>query len=123
LARPILPNGGSGQHHLEYYASQFDTVELNGVFYRTPTAESVRRWRDQTGRHFVFAWKASKFITHWKRLTENSINSLHLLDERLSVLGDKAGPILFQLPPDFAVDAGRLTSFPILLRSAFVIAA
>ena len=56
------------KHHLEYYASQFDTVELNGVFYRTPTAKSVRRWRDQTGRHFVFAWKASKFITHWKRL-------------------------------------------------------
>jgi uncharacterized protein YecE (DUF72 family) len=56
------------KHHLEYYASQFDTVELNGVLCRTPTAESVRRWRDQTGRHFVFAWKASKFITHWKRL-------------------------------------------------------
>jgi uncharacterized protein YecE (DUF72 family) len=48
-------------------------------------------------------------------LTENSINSLHLLDERLSVLGDKAGPILFQLPPDFAADAGRLTSFLTLL--------
>jgi uncharacterized protein YecE (DUF72 family) len=77
------------KHHLEYCASQFDTVELNGVFYRTPTPESVRRWRDQTGRHFVFAWKAS---SHWKRLTENSINSLHLLDERLSFLGDKAGP-------------------------------
>ena len=103
------------KHHLEYYASQFDTVELNGVFYRTPTPESVRRWRDQTGRHFVFAWKASKFITHWKRLTENSINSLQLLDERLSILGDKTGPILFQLPPDFAADAGRLTSFLTLL--------
>ena len=86
-------------------------MELNGVFYRTPTPKSVRRWRDETGRHFVFAWKASKFITHWKRLTENSINSLQLLDERLSILGDKAGPILFQLPPDFAADAGRLSSF------------
>ena len=88
-----------------------DTVELNGVFYRTPTAESVRRWRYQTGRGFVFACKALKFITHWKRLTQNSINNLQLLDERLSILADKAGPILFQLPPDFAAAAGRLGSF------------
>ena len=65
---PFFPTGLPAKHQLEYYASQFDTVELNGVFYRTPTPESVRRWRDQTGRHFVFAWKASKFITHWKRL-------------------------------------------------------
>ena len=112
---PFFPMEIPAKHHLEYYASQFDTVELNGVFYRTPTPELVRRWRDQTGRHFVFAWKASKFITHWKRLTENSINSLQLLDERLSILGDKTGPILFQLPPDFAADAGRLTSFLTLL--------
>ena len=85
--------------------SQFETVELNGVFYRTPTTKSVGRWRDETGRHFVFSRKASKFITHWKRLSENSINSLQLLDDRLSILGDKVGPILFQLPPDFAADA------------------
>jgi hypothetical protein len=65
---PFFPMEIPAKHHLEYYASQFDTVELNGVLCRTPTAESVRRWRDQTGRHFVFAWKASKFITHWKRL-------------------------------------------------------
>jgi uncharacterized protein YecE (DUF72 family) len=64
---PFFPMEIPAKHHLEYCASQFDTVELNGVFYRTPTAESVRRWRDQTGRPFVFAWKASKFITHWKR--------------------------------------------------------
>jgi hypothetical protein len=50
---PFFPTGLPAKHQLEYYASQFDTVELNGVFYRTPTPESVRRWRDQTGRHFV----------------------------------------------------------------------
>ena len=77
-----------------------------------PRQKSVRRWRDQTGRHFVFAWKASKFISHWKRLSENSISSLQLLDDRLSILGDKVGPILFQLPPDFAADAGRLGCLP-----------
>ena len=95
---PLFPTGLPAKHQLEYYASQFDTVELNGVFYRTPTPESVRHWRDQTGRHFVFAWKASKFISHWKRLSENSISSLQLLDDRLSILGHKVGPILFHLP-------------------------
>jgi uncharacterized protein YecE (DUF72 family) len=71
----------------------------------------VRGWRDQTGDDFVFAWKASKFITHWKRLSENSVNSLELLEDRVALLGAKAGPILFQLPPNFAADADRLASF------------
>jgi uncharacterized protein YecE (DUF72 family) len=112
---PFFPTGLPAQCQLEYYASQFETVELNGVFYRTPTPEAVRRWRDETGRHFVFSWKASKFISHWKRLSENSINSLQLPDERLSLLDDKVGPILFQLPPDFAAGAGRLAGFLALL--------
>ena len=95
---PFFPTGLPAQRQPEHYASQFETVELNSVFYRTPTPEAVRRWRDDTGRHFVFSWKASKFISHWKRLSENSINSLQLVDERLSLLDDKVGPILFQLP-------------------------
>ena len=86
---------------LHFYASQFQTAELNGVFYRTPTPEAVSGWKDQTGKDFVFAWKASKFITHWKRLSSNSVNSLDLLEDRLSLLGHKAGPVLFQLPPNF----------------------
>jgi uncharacterized protein YecE (DUF72 family) len=73
--------------------------------------ESVAAWREQTSDDFVFAWKASKFITHWKRLSDNSVNSLALIEERLSVLGDKAGPVLFQLPPKFEADAERLSSF------------
>ena len=99
------------KNQLQYYASQFSTTELNGVFYRTPTPEAVKSWRDQTGDNFVFAWKASKFITHWKRLSQDSVNSLELLEDRLSLLGDKAGPILFQLPPNFEADAGRLVAF------------
>src|SRR5207248_10943975 len=79
--------------------------------YRTPTPEAVRSWRDQTGKDFVFAWKASKFITHWKRLSDKSVNSLELLENRLSLLSKKAGPILFQLPPQFQADAERLASF------------
>src|SRR5712671_2387487 len=72
---PFFPKGLPIKNQLQYYASQFQTAELNGVFYRTPTPEAVRSWRNQTGDDFVFAWKASKFITHWKRLSGNSVNS------------------------------------------------
>jgi uncharacterized protein YecE (DUF72 family) len=108
---PFFPQGLPLKEQLPYYSGQFATTELNGVFYRTPTPKAVESWRDQTGRDFVFAWKASKFITHWKRLSDNSVNSLELLEDRLSLLGKKAGPILFQLPPNFRVDVGRLASF------------
>jgi uncharacterized protein YecE (DUF72 family) len=112
---PFFPDRLPIKHQLQYYASQFPTAELNGVFYRTPTPAAVKSWREQTGRDFVFAWKASKFITHWKRLSANSVNSLELLEDRISLLGDKAGPILFQLPPNFHADPDRLSSFIKLL--------
>ncbi|WGD54116.1 DUF72 domain-containing protein [Bradyrhizobium sp. CB1650] len=108
---PFFPKGLLLKHQLQYYASQFETTELNGVFYRTPTRKTVKSWREQTGKDFVFTWKASKFITHWKRLSDRSVNSLKLLEERISLLGDKAGPILFQLPPQFEANADRLASF------------
>jgi uncharacterized protein YecE (DUF72 family) len=112
---PFFPKRLPLKYQLEYYASQFGSAELNGVFYRTPTPEAVKSWREQTGKDFIFAWKASKFITHWKRLSENCRNSLALLEDRLSLLGDKAGPILFQLPPNFKADAERLAAFLDLL--------
>lgn len=108
---PFFPKGLPLKSQLQFYASQFQTTELNGVFYRTPTPEAVKTWRELTGRDFVFAWKASKFITHWKRLSQNSVNSLELLEDRLSHLGSKVGPILFQLPPNFKADADRLRTF------------
>jgi uncharacterized protein YecE (DUF72 family) len=114
---PFFPKGLLLKDQLQFYASQFATTELNGVFYRTPTPAAVKAWRQQTGGDFVFAWKASKFITHWKRLSEKSVNSLELLEDRLALLGDKAGPILFQLPPNFHADAGRLKNFFELLSA------
>src|ERR1700716_3354103 len=87
---PFYPPGIPIKLKLQYYASQFQTAELNGVFYRTPTPGAVKSWKEQTGKDFVFTWKASKFITHWKRLSANSVNSLQLLESRLSFLGDKA---------------------------------
>ncbi|HET7886720.1 MAG TPA: DUF72 domain-containing protein [Bradyrhizobium sp.] len=108
---PFFPSDLALKNQLQYYAGQFQTTELNGVFYRTPSLDAVKAWRAQTGDDFIFAWKASKFITHWKRLSNNSVNSLALIEERLAVLGNKAGPVLFQLPPNFEADVDRLNSF------------
>lgn len=104
------------KHQLQYYATQFDTTELNGVFYRTPTLKAVRDWRGQTPDSFLFAWKASKYITHWKRLGVTSQKSITLMETRLRVLGEKAGPVLFQLPPQFSADRQRLADFLKLLK-------
>jgi uncharacterized protein YecE (DUF72 family) len=100
---------------LGYYATRFDTTELNAPFYRTPTLAAVEGWAAQTPPDFRFAWKASKFITHWKRLSGKSRNSLKLMETRLQRLGRKAGPVLFQLPPHFHADRERLAQFCKLL--------
>src|SRR4029079_9273687 len=89
---PFYPTGVPKKNWLRWYSAQFATTELNGAFYRTPSLEAVRAWREQTPGAFVFAWKASKFITHWKRLTEKCENSLALLETRPQVLRQKARP-------------------------------
>ncbi len=96
---------------LNWYGTQFPTSEINGSFYRTPSEEAVKAWREQTPPGFRFAWKASQFITHWKRLGENSANSIELMVSRLKLLGPKCGPVLFQLPARFEADEARLARF------------
>jgi len=113
---PFFPPGVKVKDRLRYYASRFNASELNAPFYRTPTLEAVRGWVEATPDDFRFAWKASKFITHWKRLGENAENSLALMETRLEILGDKAGPVLFQLPPQFRADRERLAAFIKMLR-------
>jgi uncharacterized protein YecE (DUF72 family) len=108
---PFYPQDVPKKDWLRWYADQFPTAEINGSFYRTPSLEAVRAWREQTAKGFVFAWKASKFITHWKRLSDKSENSIALIEERLKILGRKAGPVLFQLPARFTADRDRLASF------------
>jgi uncharacterized protein YecE (DUF72 family) len=108
---PFYPPELAKKNWLNHYDSRFATSEINSSFYRTPSLEAVAGWRKQTGRDFVFAWKASKFITHWKRLNENCASSLDLLETRLKLLGPKLGPVLFQLPPNFSVNVERLESF------------
>jgi uncharacterized protein YecE (DUF72 family) len=108
---PFYPTDVPKKHWLRHYGTRFCTAEINGSFYRTPSLEAVRGWREQTPRGFLFAWKASKFITHWKRLSAKSDNSIDLMATRLEVLGPKAGPVLFQLPARFTADRERLAAF------------
>ena len=98
---PFYPSDLAKKNWLCFYSHHFPTTEINGSFYRTPSLEAVKAWRDQTPATFLFAWKASKFITHWKRLGENCANSIELMETRLKALSPKVGAVLFQLPPQF----------------------
>src|SRR5947208_14152646 len=100
---------------LRYYATQFSTAEINGSFYRTPSLDAVRAWKNDTPEGFGFAWKAAKFITHWKRLTEKCENSIELMETRLQTLSPKVCAVLFQLPPQFAKNRERLQNFLAML--------
>jgi uncharacterized protein YecE (DUF72 family) len=94
---------------LRFYARSFDTVEINMTFYRLPKVEAVRRWVEQTPDGFVFAVKASRYLTHVKRLRELTPNLAILLDRIRPLLeSPKLGPLLWQLPPTFRRDDERL---------------
>jgi uncharacterized protein YecE (DUF72 family) len=108
---PFYPKDVPKRQWLAWYGTQFATAEINGSFYRTPSLEAVRGWREETPKGFKFAWKASKFITHWKRLSEKSANSIELMQTRLDALAPKVGVVLFQLPPQFARNYERLAAF------------
>jgi uncharacterized protein YecE (DUF72 family) len=108
---PFYPETLPKKEWLRFYASRFASAEINASFYRTPSLEAVVSWREQTSPEFAFAWKASKFITHWKRLSASCDSSIELMRTRLAVLGPKAAAVLFQLPPRFSKDAMRLDAF------------
>lgn len=95
---------------LSYYARGFETVEINNSFYRLPEESTFRQWKEQVPPGFIFAVKASRFITHIKRLRQPK-DSIDLLLKRAAPLGEAMGPILFQLPPNWKVDLERLREF------------
>ena len=92
------------------YSRQFDTVELNNSFYRLPSSETFGEWRDAAPPGFIYAVKASRFITHNLKL-KNPQNALDNILSRTEVLGKKLGPILFQLPPRWQKNVERLNEF------------
>jgi uncharacterized protein YecE (DUF72 family) len=104
---PFYPRHIRSSERLAFYAEHFDTVELNVTFYRMPAARAFRGWRDAVPDGFVFAVKASRYLTHIKRLQDPQA-SVEYLMERASILGDRLGPILLQLPPSLEIDVERL---------------
>ena len=106
----FYPAGLPARRELAWYAERFPTVELNNPFYRMPEPATVERWRDAVPPTFVFAVKASRFITHTLRLRDSG-PALAELETRAALLGEKRGPMLFQLPPTFPLDLPRLDSF------------
>jgi uncharacterized protein YecE (DUF72 family) len=109
---------------LAFYAERLGTVEINNTFYRMPKAAMLEAWAATTPAHFRFAIKASRRITHLARLkAESAAEPLAFLYRNLAALGDKRGPVLFQLPPNLRKDLPRLHAFLALLpddhRAAF----
>jgi uncharacterized protein YecE (DUF72 family) len=119
---PFYPDKLPSAKMLNYYTQHFDTVEINNSFYRLPTAECFCQWRQTTPPGFCFAVKASRFLTHFKKLKDPE-NALDNLLPRAAELQRKLGPILFQLPPRWPANPerleGLLTILPRRLRYAF----
>jgi uncharacterized protein YecE (DUF72 family) len=108
---------------LAWYAERLPTVEINNTFYRMPKAEVLANWARCTPQGFRFSIKASRRITHLARLdAEKAADSVDFLYRNLAALGEKRGPVLFQLPPFLKKDLPRLTAFLRLLPEAHLAA-
>jgi uncharacterized protein YecE (DUF72 family) len=118
----LYPAGLPKRGWLSRYAERFPTVEVNNTFYRLPQASTFSRWAQETPDGFVCAVKASRFITHIRRLRDCA-EPVELLRSRATELGSRLGPVLFQLPPSLSADPGLLRGFlgvvPRSQRAAF----
>ena len=96
---------------LGFYATKFPTIEINNTFYRLPKEHVLLEWASQVPEEFTFAIKASQRITHHTRLKAESQSLVEYLLKNTATLGDRLGPILFQLPPNLKKDIERLKNF------------
>ncbi len=108
----------SRQSLLQFYAEHFRTVEVNNSFYQLPTVATFHTWYDSTPDDFLFAVKASRYITHMKKLKDPEEHVQKFL-QRVETLDDKLGPVLFQLPPRWHLNLDRLTAFLDVLPQNF----
>jgi uncharacterized protein YecE (DUF72 family) len=106
----FYPPGTPASDLLATYARTFNTVELNTTFYQLPDRHTVSAWREATPAGFVFSCKASRYLTHMKKLTAPRAAVRRFL-RRVDGLGPRRGPVLFQLPPRWRADPGRLERF------------
>lgn len=106
----FYPKGLPQKRELSYAAGIFPAIEINGTFYGLQRPDSFARWRDETPDGFVFAIKASRYITHLRRLRDIEIPLANFMASGILRLGPKLGPILWQFPPNMAFD-------PVLFRA------
>ena len=107
---PFYPSNLRPADYLGHFARHFATVEINNTFYHLPKAETLATWRDATPEGFVFACKASRYITHMKKLRDPRESSRRFF-AAMETLEQKIGPILFQLPPRWRLNLDRLSAF------------
>jgi hypothetical protein len=107
---PFYPEGLPADRRLAHYATRLDCAEINNTFYSLPSVQTLAQWRDCVPEDFRFAVKASRYITHMKKLKDPDTGLGKFLP-RIEGLGDRLGPILFQLPPKWRFDADRLAAF------------
>ncbi len=107
---PFYPAGTSSDQFLAFYTRHFRSVEINSTFYHLPARGTLDAWCRATPEDFLFACKASRFITHMKKLKEPE-QSVARFFNAIQALRDKLGPILFQLPPRWRINVARLRTF------------
>jgi len=106
----FYPDSLPAREWLPRYSRRLRSVEINATFYRLQRPETFSRWAASVPADFRFAFKASRYLTHTRRLQEASEGLTRLLDSTMP-LGDKRGPMLLQLPPAFPADPERLSAF------------
>lgn len=118
----FYPETMSTAKMLKYYSERFNTTEVNYTFRSIPSAKTIQRWCDETPGGFRFSLKAPQRVTHFAKLRDCG-PLMKVFSEAVSGLGDKTGPVLFQLPPTFKKDSGLLAEFltglPKHMRAAF----
>lgn len=107
----FYPEDLSAKKMLSWYGERLGAVEINNTFYRLPKAAVLETWAEQVPGTFRFSIKASRRISHFTRLKEESREPLAYLLDTVQVLGDRLGVVLFQLPPNMKVDPERLEAF------------
>jgi len=107
---PFYPEGLPAARMFDYYAHYFQSVELNNTFYKLPDPHAVEQWREASPPRFRFAVKASRYLTHVKKLRDTGPGIANYFS-RLELLGEKLGPVVIQLPPQWEVNAARLEEF------------
>jgi uncharacterized protein YecE (DUF72 family) len=107
---PFYPEDLPAAKFLRFYAERFRTVEINNTFYRLPQSSALLTWQQTVPPDFTFAVKASRFITHNKKLKDPESSTVNFF-AAVETLGKNLGPVLFQLPPGFKCNPERLQRF------------